>query len=398
MDKLILIKYGELTTKKDNRNFFINTLEKNIKNLIGEDIIIRKDRVRMYIECDNVEEVALKLQKIFGIYSIVICHKVNNNTEIKNFTVEKGNTYISLAPELKKQNLIKSELFYKLYIKMNKPNNLTAGMYELSSNMDVKQIVNTLSNDDNVKDDRTHMTFREGLNVRQVADIIAKNTDFTADEVIRKINDKAYLDTLINKYWFLTNDIKNNQIYYALEGYLYPNTYYYKKEELQIEKIIEKMLDETAKQLETYKTQIQSSGYSVHQILTLASLIELEAVTDEDRKGVSGVFHNRLNNKWSLGSDVTTYYAAKKKMTESLTKTELNACNGYNTRCTSMIGLPVGPIDSPSKSSIAAAVNPTKSNYYFFVADKNKRVYFTKDSTEHNNIINKLKKDGLWIG
>ncbi|MCI9586086.1 MAG: tRNA 4-thiouridine(8) synthase ThiI [Bacilli bacterium] len=81
MDKLILIKYGELTTKKDNRNFFINTLEKNIKNLIGEDIIIRKDRVRMYIECDNVEEVALKLQKIFGIYSIVICHKVNNNTE-----------------------------------------------------------------------------------------------------------------------------------------------------------------------------------------------------------------------------------------------------------------------------------------------------------------------------
>lgn len=81
MDKLILIKYGELTTKKDNRNFFINTLEKNIKNLIGEDIVIKKDRVRMYIECNNVEEVALKLQKIFGIYSIVICHKVNNNTE-----------------------------------------------------------------------------------------------------------------------------------------------------------------------------------------------------------------------------------------------------------------------------------------------------------------------------
>lgn len=81
MDKLILIKYGELTTKKDNRNFFINTLEKNIKNLIGEDIVIKKDRVRMYIECDKVEEVALKLQKIFGIYSIVICHKVNNNTE-----------------------------------------------------------------------------------------------------------------------------------------------------------------------------------------------------------------------------------------------------------------------------------------------------------------------------
>ena len=81
MDKLILIKYGELTTKKDNRKFFINTLEKNIRSLIKDDIKITKDRVRMYIECENVDEVALKLKKVFGIYGIVICHKVNNNIE-----------------------------------------------------------------------------------------------------------------------------------------------------------------------------------------------------------------------------------------------------------------------------------------------------------------------------
>ena len=81
MDKLILIKYGELTTKKDNRKFFINTLEKNIRMLIKEDIKITKDRVRMYIECENVDEVALKLKKVFGIYGIVVCHKVNNNIE-----------------------------------------------------------------------------------------------------------------------------------------------------------------------------------------------------------------------------------------------------------------------------------------------------------------------------
>jgi len=81
MDKLILIKYGELTTKKDNRKFFINTLEKNIRSLIKDDIKITKDRVRMYIECENVDEVALKLKKVFGIYGIVVCHKVNNNIE-----------------------------------------------------------------------------------------------------------------------------------------------------------------------------------------------------------------------------------------------------------------------------------------------------------------------------
>ena len=80
--ELILIKYGELTTKKDNRKFFIDTLEDNIKTLLkDENIVITKDRVRMYIECDNAKRVAFKLQKVFGIFSIVICHKVNNNIE-----------------------------------------------------------------------------------------------------------------------------------------------------------------------------------------------------------------------------------------------------------------------------------------------------------------------------
>lgn len=79
---LILIKYGELTTKKDNRKYFINILEENIKNLLKEDNIkIEKDRVRMYIHCDNAEAISKKLQKVFGIHSIVICHKVNNNIE-----------------------------------------------------------------------------------------------------------------------------------------------------------------------------------------------------------------------------------------------------------------------------------------------------------------------------
>lgn len=100
MERLILIKYGELTTKKANRNFFINTLEKNIKNLLcNYNIKITKDRVRMFIETDNIEEVTDKLTKVFGIHGIVICYKVNTNIEeIKNEALniikkEKGNTF-----------------------------------------------------------------------------------------------------------------------------------------------------------------------------------------------------------------------------------------------------------------------------------------------------------------
>ena len=82
MNELILIKYGELTTKKDNRKHFINVLENNIKTLLkDEEIVITKDRVRMYIECENALKISDKLKKVFGIYSIVICYKVNNNIE-----------------------------------------------------------------------------------------------------------------------------------------------------------------------------------------------------------------------------------------------------------------------------------------------------------------------------
>src|SRR5574344_684822 len=92
MEKLILIKYGELTTKKENRKMFIDLLAKNIKNILKDyQIKIHKDRVRMYIECnqDVIDEVVEKLKKVFGIHGIVICHKVNTNIEdIKSKTLE----------------------------------------------------------------------------------------------------------------------------------------------------------------------------------------------------------------------------------------------------------------------------------------------------------------------
>ena len=85
-------------------------------------------------------------------------------------------------------------------------------------------------------------------------------------------------------------------------------------------------------------------------------------------------------------------------MTEKLTKAELDACNGYNTRCPNMQGLPVGPICNPSMSAIKATLNPASTDYFYFVADSEKKVYFTKNANEHANTIAKLKKEGKWIG
>ena len=123
-----------------------------------------------------------------------------------------------------------------------------------------------------------------------------------------------------------------------------------------------------------------------------------ETKTISDRNKVAGVFYNRLNSNLNLGSDVTTYYGIKVDMNErDLYKDEVNAYNAYNTRSSKMAGkLPIGPICNPSIKSIIAVLNPTKSNYYYFVADKNKKTYYSKTYNEHLNTISKLKSQGLW--
>ena len=133
-------------------------------------------------------------------------------------------------------------------------------------------------------------------------------------------------------------------------------------------------------------------------MLTLASIVELEGTKNSDRAGIAGVFYNRLSSGWSLGSDVTTYYAAKIDMHErDLYLSELNDYNAYNTRHSMMAGrLPVGPICIPGLDSISATSNPTNHDYYYFVADKNKKTYFSKTDAEHNSLVASLKEQNLW--
>ena len=330
-----------------------------------------------------------------GIYFYEI-GPVNSNSKPILINIEKGDNYYNISDKLKEKNLIKSEFFYKLYLKINKPSPLTVGNYELNKTMSMQEIVEVLSDSKNQKIDTIKLTFREGLNIRGIAQIIEEKTNIKKEDFINKVSDKDFIKTIQKDYWFLTDDIYNEKIYYPLEGYLFPDTYEFEKKDIKSEKIITKMLDNTEKKLNNYKEKINSNELTIHQILTLASLVEQEAVTKEDRALVAGVFYNRLKTNMSLGSDVTTYYAAKKNLTESLTKDELTECNGYNTRCLTMKGLPVGPIANPSITAIEAAINPTDNEYYYFVADTSKKVYFNKTINEHNQTIAKLKKEGKW--
>jgi len=157
------------------------------------------------------------------------------------------------------------------------------------------------------------------------------------------------------------------------------------------------ILTSLLKETNSLKTSIEESKYSVHELLTLASIVESEGANSDDRKGVAGVFYNRLNRGEALGSDVTAYYAAKKDFSSDLWQYEIDACSPYNTRGKCAVkGIPVGPISSPSYESIKAAISPSVHDYLFFVADKNKKTYFTKTNSEHEAKIRELRAAGLW--
>lgn len=323
---------------------------------------------------------------------------INTNGESEKVTivVQQGTTSKAVIDLLFDSNLIKNKYVGYAYLKLNKNIILQAGVYEVDRNMTLPEILEYISNG-NVVDDSVSLTFIEGKRLTTYVKQISDKFGYSEEEIMDKLSNKEYLETLVEKYWFLTDDVLNDKLYYALEGYLYPSTYQFAKD-ASIENIIEKMLTAMGAVLNEYKEKIESEDLNVHEILTMASIVELEGANSNDRKGVSGVFYNRLNSGWSLGSDVTTYYAVKVEMSErDLYQYELDDVNDYNTRSATMAGkLPIGPICGPSSDSIEASLYPTEHDYYFFVADKNKKTYFTKTNAEHQDIINKLKSEGLW--
>ena len=314
--------------------------------------------------------IALALVVISFFLVVAVCTfyninmaKVSNDNTLKEVTIKAGSIN-SIANTLKENNLIKNITIFKVYTRLTNKTNLKAGTYNFSEDMGVKKIVSLLEEG---KTNENNITFKEGINVRGIAKLISKKTNNSYDSIITIMNDNNYIDKLISKYWFLTNDIKNKNIYYPLEGYLFPDTYNVMKD-TDIKDIITKML---------------------------------EVANKDDRKSVAGIFLNRLDSKYfpTLGSDATSYYGAKIDdwSTNRLTSVELNDCsNKYNTRCAYNKGLPVGPIGNPSIESIEAVLNPEKHNYYYFVNDCKGKLYMSKNETEHNNIINKLKKENNW--
>lgn len=321
---------------------------------------------------------------------------VSNDKKEVSIVIENGSTISDIAALLKKEGLIKNENFFKLYVKLKKVSNVYAAKYYFSPSMNLDEIINTL-NEGGYNENEISITFKEGINMRGIAKLIKENTSNSEDDVYKKLKDEKYLNSAIEKYWFLTDDIKNSKIYYSLEGYLFPDTYRFNSKDVTVEEIFNKMLDQMEKELNKYKKQIENSKYSVHELITLASITQSEGYNEDDFKNIASVFYNRLKTGMALGSCVTSYYGVKKDMTDELLQKDIDASNPYNTRGNNPVKMPIGPISMPGAKALDATLDPIETSYYFFVSDKNNKLYFTKTLNEHERMITKLQNEGLWL-
>lgn len=337
--------------------------------------------------------ILLIMTAIFWLYlSSPIDKKSDTNIKV---VIPAGTSTNNIAEILKEKNLIRSETFFKIHVKLNRITSLKASTYTMKKSMNLDQIVEVLEKGNTYNPDEVKITFKEGEWFTDYCKEIAAKTNNTYEDVIAVATDKAYITTLINKYWFLTENILTEDIYYPLEGYLAPDTYHFEDKDVKVTTIIEKMLDQTEKNLAKYKDKAKEN---IHYYITMASLVELEGTNTENRKMIAGIFENRLAANMNLGSDVTTYYALQHPMTSDLTTEQFATINPYNTRATTMHGkLPIGPICSPSVSSLEAAITPSKSTYLYFVADKKGRIYYTSTLKEHEIKVAEIKEKGEWI-
>ncbi len=296
--------------------------------------------------------------------------------------IQPGFSTQQIADELDKQGAIKFSTLFRVYSKVaGGDGTYKFGVYEIKDSQGYSSIVNTLQQP-GASGEVVTITIPEGSSVDKMAALMEENGVCSKSEFIDAVK-TAPLD-----YDFI-KDIPIQSVYYRLEGYLYPDTYeFFKNSDGEsgkscAERAVRKMTEKMQEVVDKISSKADLKGKSVHEILTMASIIELEASGyPNDMAKVSQVFYNRL--RWTdqparLGSTPTSEYI------DSRYDTNINE------------GLPPGPLCSPSSDAIDAALKPdTSIKAEYFVTDKNMKFYYTNSLDEHNDLIARLQSEGLW--
>ena len=293
-------------------------------------------------------------------------------------TIGEAMTVEEIAETLGEKQVIDYPFFFRLFAKVKKDDGkFVAGDYTVTSSMNYSELLSAFKEKAPVQEE-VRVTIPEGYTVDDIINLFLDKGMGTREGFVKAVNEADY------DYWFLTElgEVSPNRKY-RLEGYLYPDTYYFYKD-WEETKILNKILANfDTKFTKEYRDACAELGYTVDEILNYASIIQMEAKYSDEYAAVSSVLHNRINSTTFdglLNCDATIQYIFAERKKELLTE-DTRIDSPYNTYL--YRGLPPGPITNPVMSAVDAALFPDKTNYYYFVAQANGRLLFAVTEREH---------------
>lgn len=360
----------------------------------GKKEVIREKMIERQSEAKVVRKIVLIVAIILFISAVAVIgggyFYINSalkpvdpeSDRQKKVEIPIGSSVTGIANILEENGIIKDARVFKYYVKFKNEAGFMAGEYELKPSMTMPEILESLKTGKVMEELVFKITIPEGKQLEQIAGIIGEKVDQKPEDVFKKLNDKAFVESLMADYPnLLTEEIFAENVKYPLEGYLFPATYPFYKEDPTLEEVVKVMLDKTQSVINEYRGDMEQQEFTPHKLLTMASLIEEEATEKVDRDQIASVFYNRIETGMPLQTDPTVLYAQGEHKSRVLYK-DLEIDSPYNTY--KYPGLTPGPIANAGVSSIEAALLPAETDYLYFLATSAGDVLFSKTLDEHN--------------
>ncbi|TPR25483.1 endolytic transglycosylase MltG [Apilactobacillus micheneri] len=315
----------------------------------------------------------------------------SHDKSVVQINIPMGASDKKIGSILQDQNIVKSGMVFDYFVNSHHYSNLKAGYYEFSPSMSLDLIAKKLEKGGSAQPLQGRygrFLIREGDNIEQISKNINSNSKYSSSKFMNLMNDKEYLSQLKKQYPdMLKSSFNAKDTKYKLEGYLYPATYN-SQNDVSLKDLIKQMLDKTNNELKPYYKEINKKGFSVQQVLSLASMIELERYSEFDRQQIAGVLLNRLNNGLPLEMKSSILYASGKSFNQKIDKKDYKIKSAYN--LFKHTGYGPGPISNPSINSVKAVLNPKnmdKNYLHFYIDPKKNKVVFSSNLVNTSSVV-----------
>ncbi len=323
---------------------------------------------------------ALVLVCALGWYRWSITSPDSGNDQRITVRIEAGSSTQQIASVLHSEGLIRSPLAFRVLVRrMQSDGRLQAGSFILTPSMRPVDIIEALLHG---KAQEIAVTIPEGFTVKDIDRLLAAKSLVATGAFLTCV---SACD--LHAFGFLPAAEGLASRGGSVEGYLFPDTYFVNVDQFSEERFLRRLLQTFRERIiDVSADKVAATGRSLHEIITMASLIEEEAIEDAERPLIAGILWKRFDQKMGLGVDATVRYIIDKP-TGAITSGDLNVASPYNTR--KFRGLPPGPIASPGLASISAALKPAESKYWYYLHDRYGQIHYAETNEEHN--LNRIK-------